>query len=230
MSAPPVRHVRALAPSDVGPTCDVVSAESVSQTERQQEHPVGLADGPVNVCSGDKVDSASPCASVVVNDKSLYCADMSSAKLLPIDNSNSVVAKFRARPPLAACFDDDERIVIVAPSDSDFGTFGSVQLCYTHSVDRSNSVVSPETISVEKTQVESCADIEQTHGCCKSLLDSVPTLPTEHFGDAFPQIELPDWKRISETVKISPDGFAHDSKQFDWLIRRFSDENLNAYT
>ena len=105
-----------------------------------------------------------------------------------------------------------------------------MRLSYSRSVDRSNLVVSPETISVEKTQVESCADIEQTHGCFKSLLDNVPTLPTEHFVDAFPQIELPDGKRISETDKFPPDGFAHDSKQFDWLIRRFSDENLNAYT
>ena len=78
--------------------------------------------------------------------------------------------------------------------------------------------------------VESCANVEQTERGFKSLLDSVPTLPTEHFVDALPQIELPDGKRISETDKFPPDGYAHDSKQFDWLIRRFSDENLNSCT
>jgi hypothetical protein len=63
-------------------------------------------------------------------------------------------------------------------------------------------------------------------------------LLTENLVDAFPpklandrETELPDRKSISETDEIPPDGYAlTDSKQFGWLIRRFSDENINSYT
>ena len=86
---------------EVGQTCDVDSAESVSETESQQEHPVD--DGPVNVFTDDACDNgvigrASPCVSIDVKDKSLYCADMSSAKLVPVILLSAISEQCRILP------------------------------------------------------------------------------------------------------------------------------------